>query len=379
MESKVMAMSAGPQETPRRLGNRRLGRRRLAAGAAVFAAALGTAAALGVAPAHAATTAGNNTAGVYTITNRMTGMVADITGGSSSWLTPVDSWPSTNGENQKWRFVQVNPDYDPTIMVEVLGTSNLSVVHAYQIVSDPYSDGTPECLEAEGDTPTAGDGIDMYGCNPNSVDQPNQLWYPVTFNGRTELVNGISVTQNDGQVITVTKTGQVLEADAPAPTPPPALVMTPVGELANSSTQGNQLVLEPSDPDTYIWYQQWTVSPTEYAVDTPSVTIPGSSMVGHDYYYGCLNGWNPQTTTVNGDNQLTYRATTSYSDLYVTALPDSSSQDDLFDLVGPGWAGFGGTASSNGVEVEYANGDIHSGSAHIEFYCQPAGSQQLTS
>jgi hypothetical protein len=339
MESTEMAMPAG---TPN-IARRRAGR--LAGGAAALVAALGAAAAFGVTPAHAAVTANDTTVGVYTINNTASGMVADDFNNQTSWLTPVDAWPSNNGENQKWRFVEVYPDVNPDLSVANPQGGKTAYAHAYQIQNEPYSSGSPTCLEAEGD-PTAGDVIEIYGCNPNAIDQPNQLWYPVTINGQTQLINGSSVAQsNEFSYQNGTIYWQQPQAQGVSP-----LVLTPVG-WDSGSIQGNQLVLEPSDSGAYGNYQDWTINPTEYAVNTPNVTVKGDGTIS-SYTYGCLEGWQPQGYWVAGVIwDITYRADTQYSNLYTSVGEDDSNTAD--------------------IDVTYDNLNIHAGWAHIQFYCLP--------
>jgi hypothetical protein len=382
METTEMAAPAGGLKTSKR----RLGRR-LAAAAAALAAALGTIAALGVTPARASSNGLQpQDWGVYTITNVMSGEVADITGGSTSWLTPVESWPANNGEDQKFHFV-VADSYLPKndIEVNVASSGAVASARAYLIVSDPYSDGSSECLEAEGNAPGAGDGIEMYGCNPSAVDQPNQLWYPVTIDGRTYLINGISVLE-DGPSY-VYQEGQIQEAYTSFgqyPDQDPVLVMTPVGMLDSDSVTGHQLVLEPSDASTYLWWQGWAINPTEYAVDT-SDSVPASSVEPHEDYYGCLNGWNPETS----DGSVVDRSSFQYSNMYADGASISltnpsnafaSSEEATVDgeisrVLSLGeWA----AASDNAIQMSYYNLNVKSGWVKTEYYCDPAGAAQLT-
>jgi hypothetical protein len=52
-----------------------------------------------------------------------------------------------------------------------------AVEDAYRIISANGATGpNPVCLEAEGSNPQDGAVVDEYGCDPNSINQPNQLW-----------------------------------------------------------------------------------------------------------------------------------------------------------------------------------------------------------
>jgi Ricin-type beta-trefoil lectin domain-like len=97
--------------------------------------------------------------------------VLDVPNWSSSWGTPLDVWPANGGDNQTWYLQEA-------------GTLQLphDTVDEYRIVNVYGNDwADARCLEAQGADPQNGAIIDQYGCDPNYVDQPNQLWVIVTW------------------------------------------------------------------------------------------------------------------------------------------------------------------------------------------------------
>jgi hypothetical protein len=71
---------------------------------------------------------------------------------------------------QQWQVQQVG--YKQVTFAS--GPRNLPV---YRLVSVPNGDWTKAtCLEAPGANPAVGAEIDTYGCDPNAIFQPNQLW-----------------------------------------------------------------------------------------------------------------------------------------------------------------------------------------------------------
>jgi hypothetical protein len=88
--------------------------------------------------------------------------VLDVPDFSTAWGTLADLWQANGGDNQRWYLQQAATlDGDPQ----------------YRIMSVYGSDWADAlCLEAEGANPEAGADVDLDGCDPNSINQPNQLW-----------------------------------------------------------------------------------------------------------------------------------------------------------------------------------------------------------
>lgn len=94
-----------------------------------------------------------------------------IPNGSPNWGTQVTTAPYTGATApQTWYFQQVgfvglNTEWS---------SPQLLLAPVYRILN--YNDGTYTCLDGYGNDPTVGSIVDSYGCNPNQVNQTNQLW-----------------------------------------------------------------------------------------------------------------------------------------------------------------------------------------------------------
>jgi hypothetical protein len=102
-----------------------------------------------------------------------------VPGGSPNWGTQVSTAKYTGATaSQTWYFQQVGyvglntelAGYTSTLW----DTSFLQEAAVYRIVN--YDNGTYTCLDGFGNNPIAGSIVDSYGCNPNQVNQTNQLW-----------------------------------------------------------------------------------------------------------------------------------------------------------------------------------------------------------
>ncbi len=104
------------------------------------------------------------------------GQVLAVQGGSTAWGTPVATENSTGDASETWRFQRVgwvdvtagntfvNSDWQPLFGEPV-----------YKIVN--YNpDGSYTCLDANGNDIAEGGAITSYGCDPNELNQTNQLW-----------------------------------------------------------------------------------------------------------------------------------------------------------------------------------------------------------
>jgi hypothetical protein len=102
-------------------------------------------------------------------------LVLEVPSSSTGWGTPVDLQGANGGTNQQW-------------YLQAAGTLKFSgdggSATEYRIINANGATGpNPVCLEAEGSNPQDGAVVDEYGCDPNSINQPNQLWIinsPVT-------------------------------------------------------------------------------------------------------------------------------------------------------------------------------------------------------
>ncbi len=101
--------------------------------------------------------------GTYTITNKNSGMVVDVTGASKSEGTYIDQWPSTGGSNQKWQLTNLGNNYVELVNVN----SGLA-------------------LEVYGASQATGGKIDQWPYDSGK----NQIWQVVSEgNGYYELIN----------------------------------------------------------------------------------------------------------------------------------------------------------------------------------------------
>jgi hypothetical protein len=112
------------------------------------------------------------------------GQALGVQNGSTAWGTPVVSENPTGKSNEAWRLYRVGwiavwPDctggsnctHDDQLSDGTpLGTGE----PVYKIIN--YASGGHTCLDAAGDNPAPGAAVTSYGCDPNQVNQTNQLW-----------------------------------------------------------------------------------------------------------------------------------------------------------------------------------------------------------
>ncbi|HTT89805.1 MAG TPA: hypothetical protein VMF65_09640, partial [Acidimicrobiales bacterium] len=119
-----------------------------------------------------------------------------IPGGSPNWGTQLSTAPYTGAAApQTWYFQQVGY---VGLITEAAGPDGPQLAAVYRIVN--YDNGTYTCLEGYGNDPTAGSIVDSYGCNPNQINQTNQLWV-VGSPGQSARVfspGGGSLVPNEG-------------------------------------------------------------------------------------------------------------------------------------------------------------------------------------
>jgi Ricin-type beta-trefoil lectin domain-like len=93
--------------------------------------------------------------------------VVEVPNSSDAWGTTLDLQPANGNANQFWYF-------QPAGTVSQGG----SVTTEYRIINKNSND----CMEAAGADPQDGATVDQYGCDPNAINQPNQLWLPTVVN-----------------------------------------------------------------------------------------------------------------------------------------------------------------------------------------------------
>jgi len=104
---------------------------------------------------------------------------------ATTWGTPVDLHTPSGDQNQVW-YLQAAGH---------VSWGWLGMATEYRIINGSSN----ECLEARGSNPGDGAVIDQYGCDPNSVNQPNQLW----------VVYNIAGVEDDDPFLTTSTTGDV--------------------------------------------------------------------------------------------------------------------------------------------------------------------------
>jgi hypothetical protein len=156
-------------------------------------------------------------------------------------------------------------------------------VRVYRIIN--FNGATPTCLDGYGGGGAAGTSIDSYGCDPNQVNQTNQLWIA---QGPTLLGNNLDGGQ-DYSILSPT-----LQASAPAGTVIESLASldangwsaynTPVMSAAVDNINGYNSTLQLL-PST-----QWPVdsgNSTFILVDPNAKTVSSGSGSGSGTTVGC--------------------------------------------------------------------------------------------
>jgi hypothetical protein len=108
--------------------------------------------------------------------------VLSVKGGSSAWGTPVETETAAGGAGQIWRLQLVgwvamltNTSNVIPIVSPLNPSGLLQKMPVYKIINY-HSDGTHTCLDGVGNDPAVGSAVDSYGCDPNQVNQINELW-----------------------------------------------------------------------------------------------------------------------------------------------------------------------------------------------------------
>jgi len=134
--------------------------------------------------------------GTYTITNKNSGMVIDVTGASKTEGTYLDQWPSSGNSNQQWTLTNLGNNYVSLVNVNsglALEVYSASDTEGAKIDQWPYDSGknqiwqvvsegggyyelinenSGQALEVPNYSTTEGTDLDQWDANGGS----NQLW-----------------------------------------------------------------------------------------------------------------------------------------------------------------------------------------------------------
>jgi len=134
--------------------------------------------------------------GTYTITNKNSGYVVDVTGASKTEGTYIDQWASTGGSNQKWTLTNLGNNYvylinqNSGLALEVYGASDTEGAkidqwpydsganQIWQVVSEGggyyelINKNSGQALDVPGSSKTEGTDLDQWDVNGGA----NQLW-----------------------------------------------------------------------------------------------------------------------------------------------------------------------------------------------------------
>jgi hypothetical protein len=118
--------------------------------------------------------------------------------GSTAWGT-VGAVQTADGvsTSQRWFFQLVGT----TGVATANSGSKYAKLPVYKIINYA-ADGSHMCLEAAGANPTNGAAVDLYPCDINYQNQPNQLWVVGNMSLWSNLINadGTPVTPSDTQL-----------------------------------------------------------------------------------------------------------------------------------------------------------------------------------
>jgi hypothetical protein len=126
--------------------------------------------------------------------------VLSVKGGSSAWGTPVETETATGSAGQIWRFQLVGWVAMLTHTSQVIPTVGnpsglLQEMPVYKIINY-HSDGTHTCLDGVGNDPAVGSAVDSYGCDPNQVNQLNELWVVANTAMDATMINAVGQPYN---------------------------------------------------------------------------------------------------------------------------------------------------------------------------------------
>jgi hypothetical protein len=223
-----------------------------------------------------------NASELFVAQNGNTNQALTIQGGATAWGTPVVSAPSTDSKAQQWNFQLVG-----TVAIQIQALDPFSghevpdwvIVPVYRAIS--YNGGSPTCLDVDGGSGTAGSTVDAYGCNPNQVNQTNQLWTVESiWNGYDPSLNGTSSSAPTDNMI-ITSLASLAENNFSFPTAP--VVSAGIDDIqgVNSSVQLSNS------------WQMDVYNSTYIMVDPNASSSSGSSPSGPDCsMFACLLGSN---------------------------------------------------------------------------------------
>jgi Ricin-type beta-trefoil lectin domain/Glycosyl hydrolase family 76/Ricin-type beta-trefoil lectin domain-like len=262
-----------------------------------------------------------NPDGSYSFYNRNSQFALDDTAGSTAAGTGYEQWPPTNGSNQEFDLISRSSGAAPTT-----GTSAVS------------SGVSGLCLDDAGGAATAGNKIDVYGCNNTAAQQ----WTPA---------NG-----------TLMNNGMCLDVVGPYSTADGTLV-----DLWTCNGGANQ-VWEPQADGELLNPQSGK------CLDDPAAsTTPGTQVEIWD----CNDGANQQWTLP----PLIGPAVSGIDGLCLDDNADSTADGNKIDIYGCNdtgaqqWQLTGGTLRDNGKCLDVAGGGSADGTLVDLYTCNGTGAQ----
>jgi hypothetical protein len=123
-------------------------------------------------------TLGNPTELFMTQSSSASSTVLGIQGDSSAWGTPVDTETAAASPGQIWRFQLIGWIGVHTYLTDITENLPPGIMQGMPVyrIMNYHPDGTITCLDGSGGGGASGTMIDSYGCDPNQVNQTNQLW-----------------------------------------------------------------------------------------------------------------------------------------------------------------------------------------------------------
>jgi Ricin-type beta-trefoil lectin domain-like len=207
--------------------------------------------------------------------------VIDVPNVTTAWGTQLDVWQANGGDNQRW-YLQRAAN---------LGNGYPGGVDVYRIISVYGNDwNDARCLEASGANPQIGATVEQYGCDPNWMNQANQLWIvngaPIPDAPPGESPGWVNLDQfSGGEAVAGINLVNLAMLNLPNPTfaPPSALDAGPV--IAESSTftaqNGSTLTMQPVNSLNSGW--------AIYPISTTTSSSSGSSGGSPCSVFACLD------------------------------------------------------------------------------------------
>jgi hypothetical protein len=222
--------------------------------------------------------------------------VVQIPNNSTTWGTQLATGAGTQASGQTWYFQRVgyiDVNTPETSQLHAAGHPEELATPVYMIIN--YNPGRGfTCLDGWGGNPGAGSVVDSYGCNPNQVDQTNQLWIvgsPAqsnnTVNPTTGAFDGGSAPQvysSDLQGSTFATSGlqdSVIENVASLAASGWSTAQAPVLSADSSNAQGmsSELTLQPQTSPASTANSTWSIvdssaAPGSSSSDDPPLCAP---------------------------------------------------------------------------------------------------------